>query len=218
MTITFNTGFWTGITRFGNVLLLALLFLDPQPGYSQYQEKAAVYEIFRGDDKIGRVVGIQITDGSKKLYRIETHVDVRVIFSVKADIVVRNTFVDGILTEAYAKRVVNNSVKTNSSVLKKGATYQMIDKDQDTTYLKGSITRCVSQLYFEEPVNLSSVFSEAFLQQVPIRKSSTGTYELKLPDGRVNHYTYVNGVCTTVTIETQISTVQLKLVSGETGK
>ncbi|MEO6167995.1 MAG: DUF6134 family protein, partial [Chitinophagales bacterium] len=184
-------------------MLPVLLFIAPESGQCQYKEKSVVYEIFRGTDKIGTIVGIQITDGSKKLFRIQTHLDVRVIFSVKADIVVRNTFMDDVLTEAYAKRLVNNSVKTNNAILKQGSRYQMIDKDQDTTFYNGAIGPCVSQLYFGEPVNLTSVFSEAFLQQVPIRKSSDGIYELILPDGHMNHYTYVNGVCTAVTIETQ---------------
>ncbi|MBK9730278.1 MAG: hypothetical protein IPO83_03150 [Chitinophagaceae bacterium] len=194
---------------FLNCLSAVLLLIFPLQAVGQYQEKAIVFEIFRGQDKIGTVVAISIADGAKQMYRIETHVDVRVVFSFKADIVVRNTFMNNVLTDAYAKRVLNGTVKVNNSILKQDVRYQMVNKDRDTTFYKGTINYCVSQLYFEEPVNKATAFSEAFLQQVPLSKSNKGTYELKLPDGNVNHYTYINGECTEVAIETQLSNVRL---------
>ncbi|MEP7129010.1 MAG: DUF6134 family protein, partial [Chitinophagales bacterium] len=174
---------------FINCLSAVFLLIFPLQAAGQYQEKGIVFEIFRGQDKIGRVVAISIADGAKQMYRIETHIDVRVVFSFKADIVVRNTFMNNVLTDAYAKRVLNGKLKINNSILKQDMRYQMVDTEGDTSFYKGAINYCVSQLYFEEPVNKPTAFSEAFLQQVPLLKSNTGTYELKLPDGNVNHYT-----------------------------
>lgn len=196
------------------ILLFFCSNFFPETGLAQYSEKALVYELFRGTDKIGTVVCIQVTDGAKDIYRIETHVDVKVVFNVKADIVVKNTFMNGVLTEAFAKRIVNGNVKTNNSIIQQENAYRMVNKDLDTSFYSGPIRQCVSQLYFGEPVNLTTVFSETFLQQVLVKMSSAGTYQLSLPDGRTNYYTYEKGVCTAVIIETQLSTVHLKLASA----
>ena len=197
---------------FCQFFLFGVFLANPKSMLAQQSEKSQVYEIYRGNDKIGQVVAITVSDGKKKFIRIETHIDVRVLFTVKVDVVVKNNFVDEVLSEASVRRVINGSVKINNTIIRSEKRYQMVNMDKDTTFYNGTIGKCVSQLYFEEPVNLSSIFSEAFLKPVPIAKTGASTYELKLPDGNVNHYTYVNGVCTTVTIETSMATVKLRLV------
>ena len=192
--------------------ILGVFLVNPKSILAQQSEKSHVYEIYKGNDKIGQVVAIMVTDGKKKFIRIETHIDVRVLFTVKVDVVVKNNFVEEVLSEASVRRVINGSVKINNSIIRSEKRYQMVNMNKDTTFYSGTIGKCVSQLYFEEPVNLSSIFSEAFLKPVPIIKTGASTYELKLPDGNINHYTYVNGVCTTVNIETSMATVKLKLV------
>lgn len=190
--------------------LLPWIFLFfSQPIFGQYEEKGIMFWIYRGEDKIGSVVAISIKDGPKQAYRIETHVNVRVVFSFKADIVVRNTFVNEVMTDASARRVLNGTVKINNSITKQSGSYQLINKDQDTTYYKGLINNCVSQLYFKEPVNQTNIFSEAFLEHIPLIKNTAGTYELRMPDGHINHYFYKNGECIEVAIETQLSNVRL---------
>ncbi|MBP9882253.1 MAG: hypothetical protein KBF32_02540 [Chitinophagales bacterium] len=194
------------------LFLFSVLLTNSESILAQQSEKSHVYEIYKGNDKIGQVVAITVTDGKKKFIRIETHIDVRVLFTVKVDVVVKNNFVDEALSEVSVRRVINGSVKINNTIVRSEKRYQMINMDKDTTFYNGTIGKCVSQLYFEEPVNLSSIFSEAFLKPVPLVKTGASTYQLKLPDGNINHYTYVNGVCTMVTIETSMATVKLKLV------
>ncbi len=193
------------------LVIILMLLGSPEIMYAQHNQESHVYEIYRGNDKIGQVVAVEISEGSRKVIRIETHIDVRVLFTVKVDVVVRNVFEAEVLTEASVRRVINGSVKINNTITRTDKKYQMVNMNHDTSYYAGSIGKCVSQLYFDEPVNLSSVFSEAFLKQVPLQKSGTSTYQLNLPDGNINHYTYVNGVCTLVTIETSLATVKLKL-------
>lgn len=207
---------WSIIVR-QHILLFVIYFVassGSKIGYAQYKEQSNVYEIWHGDRKIGTLVAIMISDGKKKVYRLETHVDVKMVFSVKADVVVRNTFIDEILSEASAKRVVNNSLKLNNTILRHGEEYRMTTKDQETLTHQGVIRKCVSQLYFEEPLNQTSLFSEAFLEYMPLVKAGKSTYELKLPDGKINQYTYSEGLCKFVTIETQLSSVNLKLVAS----
>lgn len=209
MTNFSNTLEWKKQFRCFRYVVPWIFLLFSQPLFAQYQEKGIMFWIYRGEDKIGSVIAISIKDGPKQAYRIETHVDVRVVFSFKADIVVRNTFVNEVMTEASARRVLNGTVKINNSIAKQSGRYQMINKDQDTTYYKGLINNCVSQLYFKEPLNQSYVFSEAFLEHIPLIKNTAGNYELRMPDGHINHYFYKDGECIEVAIETQLSNVRL---------
>lgn len=191
------------------------LLLAPVAAWCQEEQQAAAFQIYRNKEVIGSVVAVSLKDGAKQAYRIETHVNVKVVFSFKADISVRNSFVDGVMVYGEAKRVFNNALKLNNRITRSGNGYQIVDKNQDTTFHEGAIKYCVSQLFFIEPVNQKSVFSEAFAQALPLKKLDGNTYELRLPDGHINHYHYEKGVCKEVYIETQLSNVNLVRISGE---
>lgn len=185
--------------------------------HAQYQERALVYDIMRKDDKIGTVLAVKVTNGTQEAIRIETHMNVQFVVSVKVDLVVGNSFRDDVLLEAFMRKDVNGTVKINNSIFRKGNFYNMIDKDRDTTFLHQTLSESVSTLYFEEPVNTTTIFSETFLKLLPLKKTESSTYQLSLPDGNTNYYRYEKGVCTEVIIETQLSTVHLRLRSNKEG-
>jgi hypothetical protein len=66
-------------------------------------------------------------------------------------------------------------------------------------------------LYFFEPVNIKQVYSDFSHSLLAIKKNKDGMYQLTLPDGNLNYYRYVNGVCTYVKMVRSLFTIEFKL-------
>lgn len=63
----------------------------------------------------------------------------------------------------------------------------------------------------EEPINLQKIFSENYKRFIPIKAIKPHQYELQLPDGNRNFYTYANGICVSAEVNTTLSTVFFRL-------
>ena len=67
-------------------------------------------------------------------------------------------------------------------------------------------------LYFREPVNITKVYSDTHGTFLNLRNIGPHKYELILPDGKKNIYTYQFGICTEVQVTQFFSKVYFKLV------
>jgi hypothetical protein len=56
-------------------------------------------------------------------------------------------------------------------------------------------------LYYHEPIGKKLIWSDSFGKFLPIRLSGNHRYELILPDGKKNFYTYNYGICSMVETE-----------------
>jgi hypothetical protein len=60
-------------------------------------------------------------------------------------------------------------------------------------------------------VGVKMVFSENFRKFIPLKEIRPHYYELKLPDGNSNFYTYSNGVCSGAEVNTNFSKAFFRL-------
>jgi hypothetical protein len=106
------------LNLFINSLLVTLLLWESpvEKTVHEKRQQALVYDIIRGKEKIGTVVAVRIINGETSASRIETHSELRMVFTIKVDIVARNTFKNQVLTESHVKKEVNGAVRTNNSV------------------------------------------------------------------------------------------------------
>jgi len=58
---------------------------------------------------------------------------------------------------------------------------------------KPEIGYSTARLYFEEPIGISEVYSEAFLEFALLEDEGNHTYKLTLPGNKINHYHYQDG-------------------------
>lgn len=193
----------------GGLLLVSLLLSN----YTYCQHKTLVYDIIRRNETIGTVQASQLYEGPQTSYHIESHVAIRLFTDIKVDVCLNSNYLNGMMKDAWMRKTINGSDKTNNYILKGSNAYFFVNKNGDTSSLQAIITNSIATLYFSEPTNIEKIFSENFLRFVPLQFEDSGTYKIVLPDGHVNHYTYQNGLCTQVVMETQLSTVFLKLRS-----
>ncbi|MBK9731615.1 MAG: hypothetical protein IPO83_10085 [Chitinophagaceae bacterium] len=193
-------------------LLTAGLLLISHNGHAQ--KTTCTYEIMRNNKTIGNVKTCIVRNSDQVKYLVETHVIVSFLIDVKVDIRLSSTYVAGELREAGMVRTVNGVPRINNHIVWQNGRYLFIDMEGDTSYSSHPIYNSISTLYFLEPNSLQKIFSENFLQSIPVKDLHNGNYLLELPDGHKNYYRYQKGICREVEMETPLSTVFLRLKSS----
>jgi len=150
-------------------------------------------DVLMGDKKIGEIKTEKKAKGKTASYTLSSTVDVTMLFKVQVTTLASNTFTNGLLTTSQANRKSNMQTenKTTATIWKAKA-YE-INRDNVIATLTEPVKYCVTNLYFEEPVNQQNAFSEIQALQLPIKSLGNHEYEISQPGGKKDVYTYVNG-------------------------
>jgi len=183
---------------FKAILLSLVLCCGSMAAFSQER----LFDVIRNNDNVGMLKASSTNTAMGLLLYIESKVKVWAVINIKVNSNQSSLYKDGILKKAAVLRTVNGSTKVNNNILWRPVGYICMKKDGDTVTHKEDIRFSIASLYFTEPVNIAKVYSETALAFVPLKKTAVHTYEVSLPDGNKNYYTYENGLCTHVKAET----------------
>ena len=113
------------------------------------------------------------------------------------------------MINSFAYRHVNRgSENIETTVKRKSNTEYISTRNGETKHLQiEGIKYSVIDLYFKEPKEITSVFSNTHAELLELTAKAEGVYELKLPDGKKNKFTYSNGKL--VRVEAAISVGQI---------
>lgn len=157
------------------------------------------FEIVFNDDIIGSLTATHEVKGSQTIENLTSNTDVTILFlSIQVESEVETKKVGGVLISATAFRHANRGIEDilTTTIREKDKSYH-IAKNGEHIYLTHiGIKNCVSDLYFNEPLGVTSVFSSTLGQFIPLKYISKGVYKIILPDGNTNTFTYVNGQLT----------------------
>lgn len=115
------------------------------------------------------------------------------------------------LVFASSEKHINNKLKEWVTISWQHNKYRL---DSDITkgkFIHNVIPFSVGLLYHFEPTNRSTIFSERLGTYVTIKPLGQGAYEVKQPNGSVNTFRYLNGVCTEMETEMMASRVKFRL-------
>ncbi|MDR2235211.1 MAG: hypothetical protein LBE92_03725 [Chryseobacterium sp.] len=198
-----------------------LIFSILLPGYFQPNMTMPVtreylnYSIIKDDKTIGNIrVERSLKDDTTE-YLFESRAKVKILYSIEVYDKMGVTFKQNILQQAKLYRTMNGKLKVNNTATWNGSFYNLSDKDGANGFLKQSIFCSTASLYFNEPGNVKSVFSEKFQKMIPIQKIDSKRYRIKLPNGNTTTYTYNSGICTLVEADTDFA--NLKFVLNKPG-
>ena len=130
-----------------------------------------------------------------------------------------NHFVNGLLKTSVTEHRANGKQKEKTSTSNTSARQYQIDfsgataATEKTKNLCFGIEKTITSLYYEEPVNVSSIYSERYGQMCNIKKLEDNNYGVTLPNGKKSRYTYRNGQCSVV--EAELAGVKLHIVRRE---
>ena len=187
------------------------------PGYFQPNRTTTItkdylnYSIIKDDKTIGNIrVERSLKDGITE-YLFESRAKVKILYSIEVYDKMGVTFKQNILQQASLYRTMNGKLKVNNTATWNGSFYHLSDKEGANGFLKQSVFCSTASLYFNEPGNVKSVFSEKFQKMVPVQKIDSKRYRINLPNGNITTYTYNSGICTLVEAETDFANLKFVL-------
>lgn len=77
--------------------------------------------------------------------------------------------------------------------------------------VKENITYTTARFFHDEPAGVKVLFSENYRKFISLMEIRPHYYELELPDGNSNFYSYSNGICTGAEVNTNLSKVFFRL-------
>lgn len=175
-------------------------------------EKNLTYTITKNNKTIGEIHIIRSTNNDVTKYFFESNAKANLLFfNINFYDKMSVTFNKNILQEAKLYRTTNNKVKVNNLTTWNGNFYSFFDKNGQNGFINNPILLTTACLYFFEPVNVDSIFSEKFQRMIPIKNAGNKRYVMSLPDGNKTTYSYLNGICSLVEAETDWSVLKFTL-------
>lgn len=169
------------------------------------------YSIIKDDKTIGNIRVERSLKDDVTQYLFESRAKVKILYSIEIYDKMDVTFKQNILQQAKLYRTMNGKLKVNNAAVWNGNSYHLSDKDGANGSLKQSIFCSTASLYFNEPGNIKSVFSEKFQKMIPIQKIDSRKYRISLPNGNTTTYTYSSGICTLVEASTDFANLKFVL-------
>jgi hypothetical protein len=169
------------------------------------------YEVFLNEKPVGSLLAKRSTKDELINYWIESDVNFRFIFKMNFIYTFETVFHNDMLIRASTRNTVNDDEKGSSKVTWNGKFYQMEVKKERSELKNIRITYSMAMLYFREPRQISQVFSERYARFLSIRPLKEHSYELTMPDGKKNVYSYVNGICQAVEVQHSVGKISFKL-------
>ena len=161
------------------------------------------YDVVKDNKKVGYFQIGRATANNEVVIRSESTVRVSMLFTIEVIDKMYAVFRNNILHTATIYRTLNGNVRVNNLTQWQNGKYALSTKDDMN---KGAFVHTIRfttvSLYFEEPFNLTEVYSEKFQRMVSVKSIGLHKYQLTLPDGNTAKYTYVNGLCSEVEAQT----------------
>ena len=169
-----------------------------------------LYDVIRNNKVIGQMQAIRLNKGSFTEYLTESSVKVSVVVELAIYTKVTGIFGQGQLISGSVIRRVNSSNKVNATIQWQKDRY-IIEEDGEKLTIPEKIPYTSACLMHVEPVGMNRIFSEANKKFIPIRQLKPHQYELQLPDGNKNYYTYADGICISAEVNTTLSKAFFRL-------
>jgi len=166
------------------------------------------YTVIHDNKPVGKINIERTVQHDVTQYNFESDVVIKMLLNIhvydKMDVV----FKGNQLIKSYLYRTLNGRVKVRNLAIWDGSQYKQSDKDDEVTTIHHLIHFTTASLYYNEPANLSSLYSEKFQKMIPVKPAGPKRYRLDLPNGNKVFYSYANGRCSLVEAETDWATLK----------
>ena len=169
------------------------------------------YSIFRKGEKIGKLLFTRRSIGTEEHLQMRSEVKFSFLGEITAHAREDATFQNQILLRSSVFREINGRTKSDKKTERIGNQYRLLDDDDSKTLSSGGIQYNMLCVYFSEPVNRSSIYSDNYQRFLKVEKLAVHHYRIEMPNGDVNEYHYKNGICQRVEVNSFLyhSTIQL---------
>ncbi len=180
----------------GYAPLFAMLLLTGRP-----TAETARFQIIKGDEVIGAITAICVRSASGVSYQMNSRSEVSLLWNQVIETAMMARYEGGYLDACGMTVHVNGSMRDSTHLYHDSGTgryYVHPDLRHATQQQRAWTT---ARMYFEEPVDVGSIFVESLLEDRTLRRKEAGRYTLILPGNTENHYFYKNGVLQEIMVD-----------------
>ena len=180
--------------------LMIVCFLIFQGSFSDAPNTSLSFAIILHDKVVGSLESTQITKDGITYYQSSTNIKTRLIKDVLVNYKYAVEFDNDLLKKANVAITVNKKphAKTNTKWIDNH--YLVIKNEKKETTLNNKISYTTILLYFKEPVNINSCYSEQDGSFNTIVSLGNHSYKKINSKGKENTYYYKNGILKKATI------------------
>jgi hypothetical protein len=176
------------------------------------EKKITNYIVYLDDKPVGKLMTSQYLDKGNTYYHLSSEVNVNYLIDVEIKEMIEETFVRNCLNKSTHTRYINGSLKENNNLYWNGNEYISPESDSEPGPLKEVITGTTLSVYFEEPKNMSQLYSQSKRKLLPLYYDGQGTYTLQLTDEKQTFFKYAAGKLIQVDSESFWGKVKFALV------
>lgn len=148
------------------------------------------------------------TDSTTKIAVI-SQFEVKMLMTIQIKYTLQTLYYNSKLASSYVKTYKNDELNSFSKTIKVGAQYEFV-KDNIESYYSEQITFSESLLYFNEPDQVSALYSEFDGVKKMIIHRNAGHYKIQNPlNGNISEYFYEDGTLKTAIVQFQMMTLYL---------
>lgn len=183
--------------RLFSILLISVFFIGSN--LVKAQHSVIDFDVIYDGKSIGTLTASKTVEGKKVVKNLRSNTDAKVLMiSVHVESEVKVHSEGEIITSATAYRHANRGAEDIQTTTLKGAgnVYDIVKNGEKIQLTHVGIKFCVTDLYFTEPLGITSVYSSTYGTFLPLKYVSKGVYKIVLPDGKTTTFTYVGGKLT----------------------
>jgi len=190
-------------------LLLVLMLLMPMLSNAQFLQLN--YKIIRNGDEIGWLRLDKTTNGNASDLHLVSEIKTKVVFPITVSVKELSSFEKGKLVYSSQIRKTNGKVNLDKQTKLIANEYEVLENGEKQKLPFSSIGINLHCLYFDEPINLKSVYCDNQKCFVTVNKTTEGGYKVRFPNGNTNCYYYKEGLCVKVKITHTFYSVEIIL-------
>ncbi len=153
-----------------------------------------------GSKEIGEITANKELIQNREVYKVVSDATFRIIWKYHRTSEMTVIYINDTLESSVSINKMNDDVKELSKFWKDDNGYKCHHQDK-IEMEENPVLFSTVKLYFQEPVNVDSVYSETFLEMSYLEDLGDHQYKLFLPGNRKNTYRYDNGILQEVKVD-----------------
>lgn len=190
-----------------NVILL--LFLMNFWSDSKLSEDSIYFDIIHNEKVIGNLKASRTITDSKIHYQSSTTIKTKIIKDIRVNYKYDVTFKAEVLEKSNVNITVNENPHAKTVTKWEDDSYQIVKNGKNENTINDSITYSTVQMYFKEPININTCYSEQNASFNTIIAMGNHTYKKINAKGNENTYYYDKGILKKATIDGGLITFEI---------
>ena len=181
--------------------LILIIFFITLGSDSHTSEEKIIFDVIRNEKVIGNLKATKSIKDSKTYYKSSTSINAKIIKEIRVNYKYDVIFDSESLKQSNVNITVNEKSHAKTITEWDNTNYQVIKNGKNEATITNAISYATVQLYFEEPKNITTCYSEQNGNFNTIIAMGDHVYKKVNASNNENLYYYKNGLLTKATID-----------------